>query len=328
MEQKTQAKMLRDQLENAAGESEHVVAVNLDVRGFSSFCERNESANVVVFVREVYKRLIDRYFPQVPFVKTTGDGLLIVIPYTKESLGEVANQTLHACMQVHEAFPSLCADDPMINFKVPQKIGIGLSRGTVSRITANGGTLDYSGRAINLASRLMNIARPNGIVFDAEYLRGLALPSDLKKTFSKARIWLWGIAESEPVGVYYSKACGTKIPPMHRKRLDEREWKTDDSVSVPFGKFELNTKRDFEHVLALSYEPQNPDEIYVWVVYPRDIASKFGSWGLMLNNEDFEYQFKGGEATISFDTEQLAKMLRQVGYTSTHRFRVRAKYPI
>jgi len=105
MEQKTQAKMLRDQLENATGEPEHVVAVNLDVRGFSSFCERNESANVVVFIREVYKRIIDRYFRQAPFVKTTGDGLLIVIPCTKDSLGEVANQTLQIRRCMHACIP-------------------------------------------------------------------------------------------------------------------------------------------------------------------------------------------------------------------------------
>lgn len=326
MEQKTQAKTLRDQLENATGELEHVVAVNLDVRGFSSFCEKNE-ANVVVFIREAYKRLIDRYFLQAPYIKPTGDGLLIVIPCTREILEKVANQTLHVCLEAHEAFASLCADDPMINFRVPQKIGIGLSRGTVSRIKANGGTLDYSGRALNLASRLMDIARPNGIVFDAEYLRGLALPSDLKKTFSKARVWLWRIAESEPVEVYYSKACGTKIPPMHMKRLDEREWQTDDSVSMSFKKFELSTKRGLEHVLMLSHEPQNPDEICIWVVYPRDIELKLGTWGLMLDNDYFEYQFEGGHPVISVDTERLANKLRELGYVSTHRFRLRARYP-
>ena len=44
---------------------------------------------------------------------------------------------------------------------------IGISRGTVCRLVSKGKTLDYSGRVVNLASRLMDDARPSGVVFDA-----------------------------------------------------------------------------------------------------------------------------------------------------------------
>jgi class 3 adenylate cyclase len=325
MEQKTQAKILRDQLENANGQPEHVVAVNLDIRGFSSFCERNESPNVVIFIREVYKRLVDRYFPKAPFIKPTGDGLLIITPYTREMLKKIASQTLHACLQVHEAFPSLCADDPMINFRVPGKIGIGLSRGLVSRIMANGTTLDYSGRVLNLASRLMNTARPSGIVFDCDYLTGLTPPPDLEKTFSKDEVWLWGIAESDPIEVYYSKAFGTDIPAIYKRRLDMGNWTTEKGVML-FRNLEILTQRNLRPVFKLDYEPRDPEEIIVEVLYPRDIKSKIGGRAYYLPRELFSYTFEGGEARLHLNAELLLPILRDLGFLSKHKCEFEFRY--
>jgi class 3 adenylate cyclase len=327
MEQKTQAKILRDQLENATGQPEHVVAVNLDVRGFSSFCERNESPNVVVFIREVYKRLIDRCFPEAPFIKTTGDGLLIIIPFAEKILEKVANQTLYACLEAHEAFPSLCADEPMINFRVPGKIGIGLSRGLVSRIMANGTTLDYSGRVLNLASRLMNIARPTGIVFDCDYLTGLTPPQDLKKTFSKAKVWLWGIAESDPIQIYYSKAFRTRIPAMYKSRLDVRKWKKEKhSWSVE--SIELRAKKDLAVGFVLTDEPLYPEGIQVKILYPPNVASKMHSEGLQLERDEFKYDLRSGEPWVLINSGSLIQMLRQLGFLKKGACVIEYRYPL
>lgn len=247
-----------------------MIAVNLDIRGFSSFCERNESANVVRYIREACKNLIDRHFPQVPFIKMTGDGLLVVSPCEKGNLTEAANHALKACQQVHQSFPSL-VDDPILNIKKPEKIGIGLSRGAAFRIMANGETLDYSGRVLNLASRLMNLARPSGIVFDCEYLTGLTPHTDLDKTFSKAKVWLWGIAERDPIEIYYSKAYGTTIPHMYSKRLDLRKWVTEQGTRS-LKSIESAAKAGHNIFFSLKREPRDPDEITVKVRYTQDLA--------------------------------------------------------
>jgi class 3 adenylate cyclase len=325
VEQKTQSKILRERLENATGQPEHVIAVNLDIRGFSSFCERNESANVVTYIREACKNLIDRHFPQAPFIKMTGDGLLIVSPCQKGKLDEDANHALNACQKVHQSFPSL-VDDPMVNIKKPQKIGIGLSRGAAFRIVANGGTLDYSGRVLNLASRLMNLARPSGIVFDCEFLTGITAPSDLEETFSKSKVWLWGIAESDPIEIYYSKAYGTSIPAMYKKRLDLRKWKTETG-SWSFESIESNEKNNLNILFILDEEPRDAGEIVVKVEYPPDMASRLDSSKCTLPGELFEYRFEGGEPKIVIVTRLLVDRLRRLGFVSKHQCVLVFKYP-
>jgi hypothetical protein len=85
--------VLKDLLQKATGESQHVVTVNIDIRVFSAFCAKIESADLVVFIKQVYEKLLDRYFPNAPFVKPTGDGLLIVIPYDSETVKEITGNT-------------------------------------------------------------------------------------------------------------------------------------------------------------------------------------------------------------------------------------------
>jgi len=313
-------KILKDLLEKATGESQHVVAVNIDVRGFSAFCDRVESADVVVFIREIYRKLIDGYFPNAPFVKPTGDGLLIVVPYQKETLKEITSNALEACVRAHDEFPSFCTGEEMINFKVPQKIGIGLSRGAASRIVANGWTLDYSGRVLNLASRLMNLARPSGVVFDTGFLQ--VLPPEIKSTFSRAKVWVWGIAEREPIEIYYSKAYGTKIPATYKKRLDVRKWHSQQ-VNMVFGALESEKKKGHVWLRILEREPADPDEIIVLVRLPKMLGAE-SYW--KLSKESYDYEFSGGEPKVRFNLALLMKKLRELGFSGTDKCRIVIKY--
>lgn len=325
LDQKTQSTILRERLENATGQPEQVIAINLDVRGFSSFCERNESVNAVRYIREAYKKLIDGYFPQAPFAKPTGDGLLIVSPYEEESLADAANHALKTCQQVHQTFRSL-VDDSILNIKKPQKIGIGLSRGAAFRIIANGETLDYSGRVLNRASRLMNLARPNGIVFDREYLTGLAQPTDLDKTFSKSKVWLWGIAERDPIEIYYSRSYGTRIPHTYRKRLDARKWATERAY-WSLGSIEASIKADTSVSFRLAWEPRDPDEIAVAVLYTAALQKRWDCIDLILPSRYFYYDLVGGEPRVSFHGEPLVELLRQDGFSSEDKCIFVFKYP-
>ena len=72
----------RKLLEDATGESEFVIAVNLDIREFTQFSQKVESPDVTMFIKRVYMKLIDEYFVDACFFKPAGDGLLILIPYT------------------------------------------------------------------------------------------------------------------------------------------------------------------------------------------------------------------------------------------------------
>jgi class 3 adenylate cyclase len=166
-------RQLKELLVKAVGVSEFVVAINLDVRGFSSFAKLAESSEAALFLKRVYLRILDEFFADASFFKPTGDGLLIIMSYTEDTLQKVMKESVESALRAVEQFPSLCVDDPMINFTVPTKLGAGMARGAATRLTSQEKILDYSGRPLNLASRLMDLARPKGVVFDNSF--GIAL---------------------------------------------------------------------------------------------------------------------------------------------------------
>jgi len=204
----------RKLLEKATGASELVVAVNVDIRGFSSFSKTVDSLQAALFIKRVYMKLIDEYFSNQSFFKPTGDGLLIIIPYNEENLDEVLNETIISCLKVVVDFSSFCSSDPLINFNVPGKVGIGLSRGSACRLFSEDKTLDYSGSVLNIASRLMDLARPKGIVFDANLGIEL-LPDKVLTLFEKDDAFIKGVSEGEPIDIYRTK--NIRIPPLNKK---------------------------------------------------------------------------------------------------------------
>jgi hypothetical protein len=81
---------LRKLLPKATGSSGFVVAVNLDVRGFSSFAKLAESSEAAIFLKRVSTPAsLDDYFSDVAFFRPTGDGLLVLLSYDSESLIDV-----------------------------------------------------------------------------------------------------------------------------------------------------------------------------------------------------------------------------------------------
>jgi len=215
---------LRKLLDNAKGTTEHVVAIVLDIRGFTPFCKEEESINVANFLKRVYIRIIDDYFPKASFYKPTGDGLLIVITYTPDSLKDTVINTVSNCLKLLENFKKLREGDDMIYFPTPDKVGIGISRGVACCITSGETIVDYSGRVINLASRLNDFARPSGIVFDSNL--GLALlPKEIQELFLRDNVYVRGIAEDTPIAVHFTKQL-TIIPSSRKEPLKEPEWST------------------------------------------------------------------------------------------------------
>lgn len=304
---------LRSLLELAQGVSEHAIAVNIDIRGFSTFCEKVDSADVMIFIKRVYRRFLDDYFKEAPFTKAMGDGLLVVMPYDESNVETLAVGTIDACLKAHDDFSSFCKGNKMISRRapLPDKIGIGVAKGAVSRLVSSGKTFDYSGRVLNLASRLMNVARPSGVVFDADFGAD-TLPHEIMQKFEKTKVWLWGIAEREPIEVYYSKAYGTKIPATYLKRLDVRERHTESVVSTVQ---QLRTKRDKGlkgWLTHLDFVPSDPREVTAHILYPQKVREQLGSEGIVF--EEFVCKVEHGEARVSFDVNKLLELLEGLGF--------------
>src|SRR6187402_132765 len=123
-------KKLPELLQKAQGRSEFVIAVFADIRGFSAFSTVNESPNIAMFIKRFYLQMLNRFFTKSNFAKTTGDGMLMTFPYSEETLQDQSDYVINSIIECLGAFPTICENDPMINFPVPKGIGFGVCRGT------------------------------------------------------------------------------------------------------------------------------------------------------------------------------------------------------
>jgi class 3 adenylate cyclase len=258
----------RKRLGQATGDSERIIALNVDVRGFSAFSERVESVEAALYIKKIYEKLLDGYFgEEASFFKPTGDGLLVVFGYDDDTLKGRSNWVVKTSLKLVREFPRLLTHDPAVNFKVPAKVGIGMARGAASRLCGSDDTtLDYSGRILNLASRLMDVARPEGVVFDSSFRPDVLTPG-LRKRFKSEKVFVRGIAESTPLTIFVSDHVA--VPAGLKRPITELEWET---VRVP-----LHTVRDiFESPTFQVHLPSrvlDPTEIIVKCVRPRVMAN-------------------------------------------------------
>lgn len=218
-------------------------------------------------------------------------------------------ETIDSCLEITETFCTFCENDPMITFETPEKIGIGLSRGTACCLISQDKIMDYSGRVLNLASRLMDVARPSGIVFDAVFGEGL-LSDGQAALFSKDQIYVRGIAEIEPINIMYTKGL-TTISSLYKHRLDDVEWEIirqqftfkglkDRKTSAPGHKIDLKTK------------PIDPTRIEVIVSYPSPVESLRKSGQKVfyrLDRNDFKYAVRSGKPSLVLNLEPIVANL-------------------
>jgi class 3 adenylate cyclase len=197
---------LRRALEDARGESEFVIVVVADIRGFSEFSHRHESPDVAMYIKRVYMKLIDDYFPFATFYKATGDGLLMTVPYDERDLKEKVQATIQSCLRCVGEFAGICSGDPMVNFPTLDKIGFGVARGPACCLVSGRTVLDYSGHLLNLASRLMDLARPSGIVLD-DAVGVELLDDDTRDLFEPQEVYVRSVAEVDPKTVYVLKGA-------------------------------------------------------------------------------------------------------------------------
>jgi len=233
-------KFLKQALEVATGESKHVVTIVADVRGFSKFSQTQDSADVATYVSKIYLKLVSEFstISDELFFKTTGDGLLITIPFLEDSLPSVFDKCVETCIKCHDDFPDLLGDVPIINFPTPDKIGFGITRGSacalVAEVAGEKYFLDFSGHKLNLAARLQDLSRPSGVIFEGS--SDLAfLGESIQNRFSTNEVFVKSVAEKEPIEI---SLLDSVILPETAFNLIGVRWekKTVEHTKTQFGK--------------------------------------------------------------------------------------------
>jgi class 3 adenylate cyclase len=253
----------RELLGSARAETCQVVATFADIRGFSTFTAQGESFDTALYLRSVFSTVLSEHFPDATFFKSTGDGLLLIheLPSNPQQVPAVVSSILARLVSLVAAFGRLTANDYMINFPVPQKLGVGVARGSVTRLMSDVGVLDYTGRCLNLAARLMDKARPAGVVFADQHAKQLMDP-ELATRFSDDRVCIRGISERKPLAIVISK--GVEIAASDREPIPEADhvWGVETTLS-------LNEIRDSSsYAFYLPRPPRSFERVGVYVEYP------------------------------------------------------------
>jgi class 3 adenylate cyclase len=258
-----------EQLRNARGESCQVLVVFVDVRGFSSFAGVAESTDTALFLRAIYTRLIDKYFTDPDFFKPTGDGLMLVreLGTDAEGLIRATQEWITSALTLVEEFSRITNDDLLINIAVPERVGVGIARGSATKLIGNDGmVIDYSGRCLNLAARLMDLARPEGVVFQDKHAAAL-LGDDLASRMSTDMVYIKGIADDTPIEVYLSSEWVTvpaaaKTPIAYEPSFEEptvfsvKTVREHSDYLIPVGR---KPRADSAITVVVEYEPYNED---------------------------------------------------------------------
>jgi class 3 adenylate cyclase len=218
---------------DAEGRSEFVIAVVCDIRNFSGFSVGRQAPEIAMFIRKFYEKLLSVYFTDAVFAKPTGDGLLMAFryKYDQADLLAAAESVLTQCQKAIKDYPTMFADDLMINYPLPERIGFGVARGTAFCLFAGDEVIDYSGQILNLASRLNDLAKPGGVVIDGDFLLNV-IPKALHEEFRTEEVYIRSIAEDTPHMIYCSKEV--VISEFAKTPINSHTWEKSERV-VPYG---------------------------------------------------------------------------------------------
>lgn len=249
-------------LPHANGRSTKVVAMFLDVRGFTAFFA--ESTDAAEYLKSAYRQILKRYVGDCDFFKLTGDGMMVIYELEEADLRATLRATVKRSLDLVQAFPSITDGDAMINFAVPERLGIGLARGSATVITSGRKTLDYTGRTLNLAARLMDLARPSGVVLDGDFGLDL-LPPKLRQEFTQDRVFIDGISPETPYKVFCQKRT-VKISEHRRLPIAPP---VDFIESLPLVSLKQIAELGRRHQYNLTHEPAQLDTVRLLVRYPK-----------------------------------------------------------
>lgn len=306
-------KQLKKLLEQVEGKSESIISIFCDIWGFTPFCYKIESYQVGLYLQKLYLKILNEYFPDATFFKTTGDGLLVVISVDKfdeEQCKKKITDVIETCLILLEDFNTFFKKDVLINFETPINIGFGLARGSACCLRAEDKIIDYSGRVLNLSQRLLDFARPKGIVTDTSF--GLQfLPEDLKKLFSQDRVFIKGIAEEEPFEIHYTNEY-TKISKRDKNPIKDIEWE----VKKIRKKIKIIKKLDAARV-TLPSKPLDVKQIQVRMDCPFIVNSGKIDTSVTRTTavSDFYFEYVSGEPSVWINLKKINPLLKKWNLT-------------
>jgi hypothetical protein len=316
-------------LPSAKGESKPVIALNVDVRGFSKFSLEVESVDTALYIRKIYEAILKDYFPDADFFKPTGDGLLLVFDIEEgnnDDLTSKANEVIARSSRLVDEFADLLVGDPWIYFPMPTQIGIGVARGAASRLVAGRTTLDYSGTVLNIASRLMDLARPGGIVIDQTFPIDL-LTGKLRKNFKRDdAVFVRSVAEKDPREVYYREDW-TSISPSNRRPFEQIDWKRVDR-KMSLAEFKaLGTW----FIFSLKAEPIDPARILVRLDFPakppKDGVMPDVVIETVADPNEYRYELSAGRPRLHVRVGSMAQRAASEGVKGTWPVHFSIHYP-
>jgi class 3 adenylate cyclase len=161
-----------------------------DIRGFTAASRRMRTADLGTFMTGAHRTILD-LFASVPptFVKNLGDGHLLL--WESESTTpdpELVAKVVVGANLARTAFTAFVAGSDATGGHLPKAVGVGVAFGEVSRQD------DYYGVALNLAARLQNLARPEGLALDRNVFEtASARDATVRQAFTKSRVRLKGL---------------------------------------------------------------------------------------------------------------------------------------
>lgn len=314
----------RGLLQQATSQSKWIVAVFADVREFSSFCQAVDSAEAATFIKKTCMILIDRYFKDASFLKLTGDGLLAVYEHKESEGTEMACKIVDTCLTLTKDFGSFFSDDAyMVACGVPDKVGIGIAMGPVGCLISDSQVLDYSGRPLNLASRLMTMARPMGIVADAKIGAALQKSPELKGKFKMQKVYAHGIAELKPIPVFYSQEY-TSIPRIYLQPLTDYNWETYKRTKTLA---QWKGLAEAPYILVLRGKVIDPNQVIITVLYPERVVRKRGAQFFYMTSGDYRHEMRAGMHVIVVDLNSAVDRLVEKGAKNSEKITIQIRYP-
>lgn len=130
-----------------------VLALVIDIRGFSLFCEKPEiespyTCGLMSAFYHMVNRALQRFPPDM--TKFLGDGVLAIWETTPTERELAVGVALKAALDLHNRW-KIVMDSPHFTHGAPEEIGAGICFGLASHLEIGN---DYIGRPINIASRL------------------------------------------------------------------------------------------------------------------------------------------------------------------------------
>lgn len=198
-----------------------------------------------------------------------------------------------------------------------------MARGAATRLHAEGKILDYSGRPLNLASRLMDFARPSGVVTDASF--GIELLEDqLSEQFASQEVYIKSLAESSPASIQYT-LNRTVIPSASTRPIQKIEWQEDHKNKTAK---EIGQSRTFVHFLTKT--PSDPDLIRVRYDFPA--ATKSGKRRGHIRTMEYvtksTYSDEFGVPSVTISYAEISDALSRHAVKSTWDVNIYIRYPV